>query len=55
MSKAGIPEIGLKSLDPFHIGETVMNQGDSSSVKLDIALTDTIVTGWKHLIVTNVM
>lgn len=51
----GIPEIGLKSLDPFYIGETKMKQGTDSPIKIDITLNHGSVHGWKNLIVTNVM
>lgn len=53
---AGIPEIGLTSIDPLFIGKTSLEQGASSSpVNIKVRMKNANMVGIKQFVVTKVV
>lgn len=52
---SGLPEFGLKSLDPLYFGDATIHQQAGGPLSMNITITDGSILGWRNMTVTKVV
>lgn len=52
---SGLPEVGLKPLDPLYFGDATIHQQADGPLSMNITITDGSIKGWRNMTVTKVV